>query len=98
MSLKDNIASKYHCVEDFITTKLNEIKSELDEQHHIDYEANRVAFEDKWKKKGKLAHSLEHVAGKVSHRLEHEIEEQFQADYMAALEAFQRRWKDEVVA
>ncbi|GAA5315389.1 MAG: hypothetical protein AseanaTS_05940 [Candidatus Pelagadaptatus aseana] len=96
MSLKDTLESRLHSVETYIAHKLDEIKAELDEQHHIDYEANLAAFEEKWQKIGKRVHSVEHVVGKVSPKLEHEIEEQFQIEYKVALEAFQRKWKDEI--
>ncbi|MEC8428201.1 MAG: hypothetical protein VXZ35_07235 [Pseudomonadota bacterium] len=95
-AIKETIEAKLHHVELFVTTKLAEIKSELEEQHHMDYRANLAAFEEKWKNIGHRVHSVEHVAAKLSPKLEHDIEEQFQADYMTALEAFQRKWKDEI--
>lgn len=95
-AIKEAIEAKLHHVELFVTAKLDEIKVELEEQHHMDYLSNRAAFEDKWTKIGHRVHSVEDVVAKLSHKLEHDIEEQFQADYMTALEAFRRKWKDEI--
>lgn len=95
-AIKQTIETKLHHVEMFVSAKLDEVKAELEEQHHMDYLSNRAAFEDKWKRIGHRVHSIEHVAAKLSPHLEHDIEEQFQADYMTALEAFQRKWKNEI--